>query len=458
MRTLVLFLVALALLAVPATAQSERTDLVRLFTGPGDTAYVTSLTRGRVSRTDDGGVSWQPVSPFPDTRDGYSFALTRPVVTSNGVILAWEYARQFNSSSYNTQVRSDDGGQTWTEFEAGGNPADHFAVSIDGGFVIAGYGDGRGGNYRRFTVSRNDGFSWRNAVGPDGRQSIETLRFGTAVAARGDFAAIYNGVEHVGICDDGSDPCSGVARSEDRGVTWMFTETTGFEEAESTFGFDLVNERARLGPDGTLYAWTRGEETELYQLSPSLYRLPPQDSVWTRVALPDSATEVRALDVGDDGAVHFGTDKGALVSRDHGASWTRDGLEGAVTALERTQAGTLLALADRTVWRRTGEGVWSQGRVPVSTSSQIPNVLDAALTVQPNPASHSTRVEVVGLEGDATVEAFDVLGRLVATIHTGPMTRRLQLEVEIGSWPPGVYVVRANGERGTASTQITVTR
>lgn len=457
MRTLVLSFVVLLLSALPATAQAERTDLVRLFVGPDDTAYVTSLTRGRVSKTTDGGVSWQPIGAFPQTRDGYSFALTCPIVTSRGVIIAWETARQFNSSSYNTQVRSSDGGQTWTEFEAGGDPADHMAASLGGGFVIAGYGDGLGGDYRCFTRSDNDGLTWGDIVSSSARR-ICSPRIQTAVAASGEFAALYSGYEHFEECQDGTDPCSGVARSNDRGATWAFTETTGFEESESGFSFDLLNERARLDPDGILYAWTRGQETEVYRLLPSLYRLSPQDSVWTRVALPDSATEVRALDVGDAGAIYLGTDDGLLVSRDAGASWKQDGLEGAVTALERTQAGTLLALADRTVWRRTGDGMWSQDRVPVSASDQTPSVLEVDVSAYPNPASQSTTVAVAGLEGDVTVEAFDVLGRRVTVLYAGPVARAFQLDVEVGAWLPGLYAIRVTEGLRTAWTRLTVAR
>lgn len=97
---------------------------------------------------------------------------------------------------------------------------------------------------------------------------------------------------------------------------------------------------------------------------------------------------------------------------------------------------------------------------PVAGEPELPEDL-ASLGVYPNPVRDYARVRVVldtPAEGRATLS--DVLGRVVAVIHKGPLAAGgHSLLFSAAELPAGVYVVRADfGKAGTASRAVTVLR
>jgi hypothetical protein len=86
-----------------------------------------------------------------------------------------------------------------------------------------------------------------------------------------------------------------------------------------------------------------------------------------------------------------------------------------------------------------------------------------ALAAYPNPVPAGTQATVdvaVRAAQDVTVAVFDVLGRKVAVLHAGavPAQETLRLAVPMRGLASGVYVVRAVGERFTATRRLTVVR
>jgi hypothetical protein len=86
-----------------------------------------------------------------------------------------------------------------------------------------------------------------------------------------------------------------------------------------------------------------------------------------------------------------------------------------------------------------------------------------AFAAYPNPVPAGTRATVdvaVQAAQDVTVAVFDVLGRKVAVLHDGavPAQETLRLGVPMRGLASGVYVVRAAGERFTATRRLTVVR
>ncbi len=89
--------------------------------------------------------------------------------------------------------------------------------------------------------------------------------------------------------------------------------------------------------------------------------------------------------------------------------------------------------------------------------------LDGAyqLSTYPNPVRQQAIVELaVQDRQDVSVRLFDVLGRRVATLHSGPLPaqelRRLRLDVSSTGLTSGTYSLRATGEDFAATEQITV--
>ena len=81
--------------------------------------------------------------------------------------------------------------------------------------------------------------------------------------------------------------------------------------------------------------------------------------------------------------------------------------------------------------------------------------------VNPNPTGGlaSVRVTVAEASASASVTVCDVLGRCVAVLHDGPMVAgERSFTADMGSWPAGVYVVRATAGVQTASARLVVAR
>lgn len=78
----------------------------------------------------------------------------------------------------------------------------------------------------------------------------------------------------------------------------------------------------------------------------------------------------------------------------------------------------------------------------------------------PNPFRSATTLALDVAEAQTvTVEVFDVLGRLVVTVHDGPLdVGEHRVVIEAGALPAGVYVVRAEGESFRQAQRVTLVR
>ena len=72
----------------------------------------------------------------------------------------------------------------------------------------------------------------------------------------------------------------------------------------------------------------------------------------------------------------------------------------------------------------------------------------------PNPSAAHVTVQLAPGSEPARVEAFDVLGRRVATLHDGPVAGPMRADVS--AWPPGVYLVRVVREGRAETRRLTV--
>jgi hypothetical protein len=85
------------------------------------------------------------------------------------------------------------------------------------------------------------------------------------------------------------------------------------------------------------------------------------------------------------------------------------------------------------------------------------------LSAYPSPAREQATVELAVQERqEVAVRLYDVLGRRVATLHSGPLPpqelRRLRLDVSSTGLTSGTYFLRVRGEDFAATEQITVVR
>ncbi|MDX1530237.1 MAG: proprotein convertase P-domain-containing protein, partial [Rhodothermales bacterium] len=99
-----------------------------------------------------------------------------------------------------------------------------------------------------------------------------------------------------------------------------------------------------------------------------------------------------------------------------------------------------------------------------STDTEPPGPLAEAYRLTPaypNPSGRAAEVRLVLREPQAVrVAVYDGLGRRVAVLHDGLLGagREHLLILDAGALPSGVYVVRATGERFSASQKVTVLR
>lgn len=90
---------------------------------------------------------------------------------------------------------------------------------------------------------------------------------------------------------------------------------------------------------------------------------------------------------------------------------------------------------------------------PAETAPEVPGV---ALSVAPNPALRGRVRLALDVPGEVRVTVVSVLGREVAVLHDGPLTR--DADWHLPKLAPGVYVVRALTPEGVASRQLTIVR
>ncbi len=103
-------------------------------------------------------------------------------------------------------------------------------------------------------------------------------------------------------------------------------------------------------------------------------------------------------------------------------------------------------------------GTPSPGQSSVNAEETAPGAFELSAP-QPNPTGTVARLQLsLDAAQSVRVELFDTLGRLVTTLHDGAASNDLTVSVDAASLAPGVYVVRAVGERSSATRQLTVVR
>lgn len=96
---------------------------------------------------------------------------------------------------------------------------------------------------------------------------------------------------------------------------------------------------------------------------------------------------------------------------------------------------------------------------PMSTPLESDADLDLGLTLSPNPTSNRVALRLSQPTADVLeVAVYDALGRVVAAVHRGPAGHVLEIDLEVGAWAPGVYVVRAVGPNVMLTRTFTVAR
>jgi len=106
------------------------------------------------------------------------------------------------------------------------------------------------------------------------------------------------------------------------------------------------------------------------------------------------------------------------------------------------------------------------GGAPIHSKSVSAEILleDAyELTAYPNPVRQSATIELaVQKQQDVSVRVYDVLGRQVTTLHTGPLraqqTERFMLNPARSQMASGTYFIRVTGEEFVATERLTVVR
>ena len=267
----------------------------------------------------------------------------------------------------------------------------------------------------RLLVGVYNGVSYSDDAGVTFRPSSafgQARYIATSFAFVRDAAHPYGGTAYAGAEDlafyPGSD--GSVLRSNDGGRTWATAHR--FADA-ALYGMDEVNWVSVLAtPDGSLWA-----------------------------GLLDTQADITP---------------GAIVrSLDGGTTWARAdaGFGGwSVNSLSLSRTGVLYAATERGVWRTT-TAVVSGEASPVEASG-------VAVSVRPNPAGG--RVEVVvslAVAQTVRVVVLDALGREVAVVLDGTASQgETAVGVDTGSWPAGVYVVRATAGTRVASARLVVAR
>ena len=110
-------------------------------------------------------------------------------------------------------------------------------------------------------------------------------------------------------------------------------------------------------------------------------------------------------------------------------------------------------------WLRE-RGAWMDGALGGATPTEPSPAGGFSLSApRPNPARGAAWVVLEpGAARQATVEVFDIRGRLVARVWQGPLTASTTLTIDTATLPAGVYLVRATSSVGTAAARLAVVR
>ena len=351
------------------------------------------------------------------------------------------------------------------------------AVALEGDVAVIGAaGDGDANAVRRgaaYVFTRSGGV-WTEAAKltrPDVDAS-DNDRFGTAVAIQDDRVFVSTPREEAAPATFGR-----VFEYTRAGSSW--TQTAELVPAPqpglSSFGSALAADGDRVlvganlsnaGGAAFTFVLDGGQWVEESEL---------------RVALPPAGTSGQfggavALD-GDTALVSSpqwsqgaGVRRGAVyVFTRSGAVWTERDLILASDGQAEDQFGSAVGLADGRAmvgapFARVGNETFAgkvyalADLVPVADEAS-PSAGAALSAPRPNPAAGRATLNLT-LDAPQAVRAtlHDALGRTVAVLHDGDADGTVALSVDASALAPGVYVVRAVGERLSETRRLTVAR
>lgn len=101
---------------------------------------------------------------------------------------------------------------------------------------------------------------------------------------------------------------------------------------------------------------------------------------------------------------------------------------------------------------------WGEPFGSVSTEDDFAANDPLSLTAYPNPSSNTVILQFLGSDHDNVhISLFDMLGRLVQTIHDGPLPSS-SIEFDVTAFATGSYILRAQTDSEMTVTRITVVR
>jgi ligand-binding sensor domain-containing protein len=402
----------------------------------GNTVLASSGTWGQF-RSLDGGDTW--VQSGPRKRDVYAI-----LVTSSGTTIAGTLgARTFAST---------DEGANWSQAPEGAICDNVVALAEAGGAVLAGT---ECGLYR----SVDEGVTWA--------RDAEVLLDGpvSSLAVNPFDGAVYAGTYF------------GVARSTDAGLSW----------SPAGLGTDHVTGLA-VGPSGKLFALTAATGVHVSS---------DNGATWTGRGLVRD--DLQSLHVDAAGTVLVGLFGGVARSTDDGASWSTTSFAASyIAGITSLGAQSVYAASANGIYRSSDEGstwtildgsglayphvialsfdnrgvlfagtynggVFRTGRTlsGVQAEPALPSAYGLKQNY-PNPFNPATIIEYTvpaGAPAEVRVTVYDLLGREVASLASGPSTPGVhRVRWDAGAAPGGVYFVRMTSRAGLETRKMLLLR
>ena len=369
----------------PGTINAEglRTSALLVHAGA-----VLAATEDGIFRSEDGGLTWAESNAGIDY---HPFHLDRtPRFASDGEVVvagfSYGFAQQgHGGTSFGGMYRSTDGGQSWTSMNATfpqddeGRPARVDAVAMNGAALVVYTHEG-------VFASADEGASWTPAVGLP-------IGFGGMIRSLYALGEVFYAITYVGE----------LYESTDGGLTWL------------------------RRPDGIPPA-QRYHDAHLFQLDGQTYLVVNRDG--SAVVYRRGAAVWELVDLETPPGVRF---------------------NGFAPHGDLVLAGTI----DAGVWTVPAEAF-----APTVANEAAPELTYTLSAVHPNPTSGASRLTLTLTEAQPVrVEVLDVLGRRVAVLHEGRLPAGAHtLAVPAETLRAGTYLVRITGPDFADVRRVTVVR